>query len=232
MDATEAQKLVDANAIWHHKFEIHPGVWTPGSYDPGFMIPLLNLPEDLSGKTALDIGASDGFYSAELARRGAKVTALDYRAKTFNGFWVTEKVRGFEARHVHANVNELDKHITESFDIILFLGVLYHLPDMLGVLWKIRQRAKGTVYVETYCQHDLSPEIPAARYWPASSLNNDLTNFWAPNRLCVLGNLEDAGFKIKSDHSFGDRLLVECDASGPPDAYKMEVAYGLLDTKG
>ncbi len=61
-DRARAQTIVSKVPHWHHKFEVFPGVVTPGSYDPRFMLEKLQLPEDMTGMLVLDIGPSDGFF--------------------------------------------------------------------------------------------------------------------------------------------------------------------------
>ena len=75
MNLNEATALVASVPHWHHKFEIYPGVVTPGAYEPGFLLDKTGLPDDLSGLRVLDIGTSDGFFSLHLAKRGAQVAA-------------------------------------------------------------------------------------------------------------------------------------------------------------
>ena len=136
MKEEEATRLVSNHPHWHHRFEIFPGVVTPGSYDPNSILRNMELPEVLNGLKALDIGASDGFFSSELHRRGAEVTAIDYRPKIFSGFSVMEKIKGIEIIHKCMNIYDIDTSLG-SFDLLLFLGVIYHLPDIMYSLWKV-----------------------------------------------------------------------------------------------
>ena len=92
----EAERLVASVPVWHHRFEIAPRVITPRNYDPAFLVEKMALPENLSGLSVLDIGASDGFFSLHLRRRGARVVAVDYRAKHAHGFGVMEQISGSE----------------------------------------------------------------------------------------------------------------------------------------
>ena len=75
MTLDEAQSLVARVRHWHHRFEIHPGLVTPGAYDPGFLLDMLQLPARLDGLRVLDVGTSDGYFAQALWRRGAAVTA-------------------------------------------------------------------------------------------------------------------------------------------------------------
>src|SRR3954454_2096347 len=86
------------------------------------------LPDDLTGCRALDIGCNAGFYSFELARRGASVVAIDHDEHYLRqARWACEQFGlsdRIELRHM--TVYGLAR-VEEDFDIVLFLGVLYHL---------------------------------------------------------------------------------------------------------
>jgi tRNA (mo5U34)-methyltransferase len=129
------------------------------------------------------------------------------------------------------NVYELaDKHLGQ-FDIILFLGVLYHLSDMMCALHMIRQSCRGTLFLETHSENDFCRDIAAARYYKGSTLANDLTNFWAPNRLGVLDMLYDAGFDVERDEAWwGQRLFVAAKAveTQGQRSEKMRLGYGRI----
>jgi tRNA (mo5U34)-methyltransferase len=207
MTKEEAQKIVGQWGYWYHIFEIFPGVLTPGISDSLEMLRQMNLPEDLTGKTVLDIGASDGFFSFECLRRGAKyVTALDYRSPNQTGFNITRQV--YESQYgstqnlVHENLNIYDlQDSTGQFDIVLFLGVLYHLKDMCLALDIIRsQCAKNAkLYLESHCcdylGQPMSSPLPIALFHLGNELNNDKSNYWSPNMACILAMLKDAGFE-------------------------------------
>ena len=231
MTLTEAQALVAKVPHWHHTFEIFPGLVTPGSYNPGFLLDMIGLPPDLRGKRVLDVGTSDGFFAVNLAKRGAEVVAIDYRNKEEHGFYVTEKLNSdITIDYRRMNVYEIDPKALGQFDIVLFLGVLYHLPDMIRVLHLLRECCRGSLFVETHSENEFCPTISAARYYRAATLGNDYTNFWAPNRLCVLDMLHDTCFDVVRDEAWGQRLFAEARAvrADAARAQKMQLGYGLL----
>jgi tRNA (mo5U34)-methyltransferase len=230
MTLEEARILVASVSHWHHTFEIYRGLVTPGAYNPTFLLDKMQLPADLRGLRVLDIGTSDGFFALQFARLGAEVVAIDYRGKEDHGYHVMEKLNPVEIQYHQINVYELpDQHLGE-FDIVLFLGVLYHLPDMIRALQIIRQCCRATLFVETHSENDFCRDIPAARYYKGSTLANDFTNFWAPNRLCVLDLLYDTGFDVERDEAWGQRLFVEAKAvqTGGERSRKIELAYGNM----
>lgn len=226
----EAKKLVESVRHWHHSFEIFPGLQTPGTYNPAFLWNKLGLGENLHGLRALDIGASDGFFSRGLRERGADVVSVDYRDKKTNGFGVMERLYGETFDHRRANIYDLRPADLGTFDIILFLGVLYHLPDMMGALARVRSLARGKIYIESHSENDFCPNIAAARYYVHDTLNKDWTNFWAPNRLCLLDMIFDSGLDAVRDEAWGKRLLVETVVNENPERLrKLKVAYGFAD---
>jgi tRNA (mo5U34)-methyltransferase len=125
------------------------------------------------------------------------------------------------------NVYDISIEKFGKFDIIVFMGILYHLPDMISALSKIRELSTGTLFLETHAETSLDPDIAVARYYRGSSLAGDITNFWSPNRRCVLDMLEDAGFRPERDEAWSDRLFVAASISKRGDDFsdKMRLAY-------
>ena len=222
MNSAKAEKIVRARPDWHHNFEIYPSVHTNGSYDPRFMIEKLDLPADLRGVTVLDVGASDGYYSLQFHRRGATVTAIDYRHKSVTGFETMQKLNNVEIEHIQCNVYDIPNTIGK-FDIILFLGVIYHLPDIPRALWKLAGLCGRRLMLESYVE-SFATEAPMARYYQADSLVGDASNFWAPNVACMQAMMQDCGFSISKTDTWGDRALVVGEIGGG-DGRKMRDAY-------
>lgn len=229
MTLDEAKQLVASVAHWHHTFEVHPGLETPGVYNPRFVLDKMQLPLDLKGCRVLDIGPSDGFFSREAHKRGAEIVCVDYRDKSQSGFAVMEKLYGHAFDYHRLNLYDLPSANLGQFDIIFFLGVLYHLPDMLRGLTIVRALSRGDVYLETHSENDFCPDISAARYYVGATLSKDWTNFWAPNRLCLLDMLYDVGFDVVREESWGSRMfaVTTVGAGGERDK-KINSAYGHL----
>ena len=99
MTLDEARALVASVSHWHHRFEIYPGLVTPGTYDPTFLLDKTRLAADLRGLRVLDIGTSDGFFALQLARRGAEVIAIDYRGKQDHGYYVMERLNPIQIEY-------------------------------------------------------------------------------------------------------------------------------------
>jgi tRNA (mo5U34)-methyltransferase len=225
----EAEALMNSIPHWHHRFEIYPGLVTPGSYDPSFLWEKLRFDDRCKGQRVLDVGTSDGYFSKRIDTLGGEVVCVDYRRKSSHGFGVMEQLHGSTFPYEHSNVYELDTERLGTFDFVLFLGVLYHLPDMMRALRKLRTLCRSTLFLETHSDNVFCPGFPAARYHKGASLAGDLTNFWSPNELCVLDMLHDAGFDVVRHETWSDRLFTEAVVSTDPDRlYKTNIAYGVL----
>lgn len=195
------------NAIkWWHPIKIGDYV-TPGrNQETEDTFNNLGLPDDLTGKTVLDIGAWDGYYSFGCEQRHAdRVVASDkfvWSNNEISGHWWNND-DGFDFAHKHLNskveklfasVEELDPIKHGKFDIVLMLGVIYHAKDPIGYLQKAFDMSKDIVIIETHIDM-MDIEYPAARYYIGNELNNDKTNYWGPNSLAVRGIMADIGFK-------------------------------------
>ncbi|MFO0994992.1 MAG: methyltransferase domain-containing protein [Hyphomicrobiales bacterium] len=185
-----------------------------------------------AGVRALDLGPSDGFFSMKMAQSGADVTAIDNRAKDAHGFAVMERLSGLSFDYRRMNLYDIEPSEFEPFDIVLFLGVLYHLPDMLRALDIAARLCRGRLLVETQYEADLMPGVAVARYCEASTFAGDITNFWVPNRECLYAMLRDVGLQVDREDSWGDRLLVETSRTTATRVQKLDSAYGLFSLTG
>lgn len=184
---------------WWHRIDLGNGLVTPGLDETPAKLLTLGFPEDLTGKSVIDIGAWDGFFSFEAERRGASVLATDHycwtRTGIFDkgGFDLAKAALRSNVREKTLRVEDLPGADLGTFDLVLFLGVLYHAPDPLGYLKIVRSLTKGMAIIETHVDL-LEVDRPALAYYPADTLNHDATNFFGPNELAVHGMCLDAGF--------------------------------------
>ncbi len=189
--------------FWWHTIDLGDGVVTPGQSNPQEQHQRAEgIPEDLQGKTVLDIGCWDGFYSFLCERRGALVTAIDdfqhtafvrgkygLELKPGDGFRAAARCLGSALK---PRKRELTK-MKGSFDVVLFLGVLYHLRDPLSALENVSRLTRDLAVVETH--YLKGEERPILRFYPGDALNMDPTNYWGPSLSCVDLMLRDAGFR-------------------------------------
>ena len=182
---------------WWHVIELAPGVITPGQADHRRLLPYLDIPADLSGKTVLDIGCWDGYFSFACEERGAeKVVASDVWEYAGRGaFDFARKTLGSEIEPLQASVYDLDPDIHGRFGLVLFLGVLYHLRHPLLALEKVASVTApgGTVIIDTVIDVKHLSGPPLMKFYPGSEENSDPTNWWAPNPAAVTAMCKTAG---------------------------------------
>src|SRR5690606_15355847 len=205
-------------APWFHNLHLPDGSQTAPDHDlgdfPRYKWEQIHpaLPQDLHGWQVLDIGCNAGFYSIELAKRGAQVTAIDLDPHYLRqARWATS-VYGLEQQIEFHQVPIYQlAHWDRKFDLIWFMGVLYHLRYPLLALDIVRQRAKGLMVFQTLtspgeqvfaAREDYSldqRDVLMADGWPQMSFiehrfAGDPTNWWAPNHACVEAMLRSSGF--------------------------------------
>jgi tRNA (mo5U34)-methyltransferase len=211
---------------WFHNLHLPDGTQTAPDHPlgdfPAFKWRRLApaLPTDLTGCRALDIGCNAGFYSFELARRGSQVLAVDHdphylaQAEWARGqFGLDDRV---ELRRL--GVYELHR-LRERFDLVLFMGVLYHLRHPLLALDLVADRVAGTgtLVLQTLttdrddgARTDVPDDLPLRQRerlvepgWPRLSfvehrLAGDETNWWIPNAAAVEAMVRSAGLEVVS----------------------------------
>ena len=186
---------------WFHRIDLGHGVITPGDDDTPAKLATLGFPEDLRGQTVLDIGAWDGFFSFEAERRGAsRVLATDWFCWSGPG-WGTKA--GFDLARQALKSSVEDKEIdvldispasVGTFDVVLFLGVLYHMRHPLLALEKVYSVTRKMVILETGVDLNFYWQ-PAMAFYPGSEAAGDPTNWWGPNPAAVEAMLTEVGFK-------------------------------------
>ncbi len=158
IDRNVAHSLKDALAKlnkeeWHSPIDLGHGVVTGNKKAQrrfARRLKLMQIPNDLTGKKVLDIGAWDGYFSFEFERRGAKVLATDLWSEgaLANFLFAKEKLDSkIEYRKI--DVHDLDPNLIGKFDIVFFAGVLYHLRYPLKALERICSVTAGFLILET-----------------------------------------------------------------------------------
>lgn len=233
-DKDQLQTIADEVGFWFHSIDLGQGVVTKGLKTADHLqeeLRRLHFP-NLHGKTVLDVGAFDGFYSFAAERLGAAhVTAMDYytwsldlpkhieywreckqKGKTPVDYektaeWRPDALpgkRGFDAAHralqskVEAKVldfMEADLQSLDKFDVVLFLGVLYHLKHPLLALQRLAQVTREVAIIETEAVEIPGFEqVPMCEFFETNELNGDTSNWWAPNAKALEGMCRTAGF--------------------------------------
>lgn len=174
------------------------------------------LPQDLTGKSVLDIGCNGGFYSLEMKRRGAaRVLGIDYDEDYLAQARFAAEVTGQEIEFRRLSVYDVGA-LGERFDLVIFMGVFYHLRHPLLALDLIHEHAADDLLVFQSMQRGSAEVEPVAddyAFWDQDhfdrpgypklhfierSYAGDPTNWWAPNRAASEAMLRSAGFAILS----------------------------------
>jgi tRNA (mo5U34)-methyltransferase len=223
-----------ASIPWFHSIDLGP-ITTPGRKSPAQLaheLQRLRLPE-LAGKSVLDIGAFDGFYSFESERRGAaRVVALDHYVWSLDltrtdaewrqlreqgivpppadqsAHWRPDELpgkRGYDTAHqvlssrVETVVDDfmtMDLTGLGTFDVVLYLGVLYHIENPLQALRRLASVTAGVAIIETEAvEFQLAGRARLCEFFEGGELNHDTSNWWAPNRSALEGMCRSAGFR-------------------------------------
>lgn len=218
------QDEIEALGDWFHNLHLPDGTQTAPNHPlgdfPTFKWKHLSghIPQDLTGWKALDIGCNAGFYSFELAKRGAEVTAIDrdqrYLAQAkwaARQYGVEERIT-FREMQVYdlAHANET---VDEMFDLVLFMGVFYHLRYPTLALDIVAQRVSrmmvfqtltmpgDEVYEQTEGVDFSNREVMLEPGWPKMAFiegrfAGDPTNWWVPNHACVEAMLRASGLQV------------------------------------
>ncbi len=173
------------------------------------------LPADLTGKTVLDIGCNAGFYSLEMKRRGAeRVVGIDTDERYLQQARFAAQVSGLEVEFRNLPVWQVAQ-LGQRFDLVIFMGVLYHLRHPLLALDLIHEHVakdmllfqslqRGSIDIATV-DEDYEFTAPAPFDQPGypklhfveRRYSRDETNWWIPNRACTEAMIRSAGFRIE-----------------------------------
>jgi tRNA (mo5U34)-methyltransferase len=218
----EIRSRIETLGPWFHNMDLR-GVKTAPTHFLGDY-PALKwrrfahaVPQDLTGRTVLDIGCNAGFYAIEMKRRGAaRVLGVDNDDDYLAQARFASDISGLDVDFRRLSVYDVGC-LGERFDIVLFMGVLYHLRHPLLALDLIHEHASRDMLVFQSMQRG-SDRIEKLKsdyhFWQTDQFErpaypklhfiehryaDDATNWWVPNRACTEAMLRSAGFEI-TDH--------------------------------
>ena len=237
-DVETIRAMVAGHSPWYHQIALGGGVVTPGPHPSTTVLAELDglgLPKDASGLRVLDIGCRDGFFAFAMEKRGAEVIGLDYAEPDVTGFSVAARVLASKVTYVVENVYNLDAGKLGTFDLVLFLGVLYHLRNPMLALDRIREvtRTGGQLFVRSQTATDAAVQsltVPVYQFFPRDELVGDATSKWGPNLEGLKRTVEESRFEVLQTHVTGGRASLAARAvdDATLDFYrKLDAEVGL-----
>ena len=195
---------------WYHSIELPDGSVIPGHQSVEQLrhrLRQFHIPEDLTGKRVLDIGAWDGWFSFEMERRGATVLAVDSAKNT--RLLEARSLLGSRIDYHIADICRLTARDVGTFDIVLFLGVLYHLKHPLLALENICGMCRDMACIESFVTDGDPGGIPAMEFYETAELRGQLDNWCGPNIACMLAFARTAGFaRVQFESVLAERAHV------------------------
>ncbi len=199
---------------WYHSIELPDGSVIRGHQtleQQRNRLRQFHIPEDLTGKRVLDIGAWDGWFSFEMERRGASVLALDSAKNT--RLLEAKALLGSRIDYHIGDICRLTSKDVGTFDIVLFFGVLYHLKHPLLALENVCGMCRDMACIESFVTDagkaaDLAA-IPSMEFYETTELRGQLDNWCGPNVACLMAFTRTAGFaRVQFESVLAERAHV------------------------
>jgi tRNA (mo5U34)-methyltransferase len=215
----QIQQRVRELGDWFHNLDLNGVQTAPGHFLGDYpRIKWRNfaqaIPADLQGRTVLDIGCNAGFYSIEMKRRGAaRVVGIDSDEAYLAQARFAAEVCGVDIELRELSVYDVAS-LGERFDVVLFMGVLYHLRHPLLALDLIHEHVARDLFIFQSMQrgsNDVEPLKENHDFWETDIFDKpgfpklhfierkyagDQTNWWIPNLACSEAMLRSAGFDL------------------------------------
>jgi tRNA (mo5U34)-methyltransferase len=188
---------------WHHTLRLFPDLVVEGAKTAEMLeaerAAILGV-IDLADRSVVDVGTWNGYFAFEAKRAGAsRVIATDsyvWRSPLFRGreaFEVARDCLGIDVEAKEIDPTDFPGGMAPA-DVVLFLGVFYHMIDPIMVLQKVASLATDLLIIETH-QDLLILDQPAMVFYPGATLSNDATNWWGPNPECMTELLATVDFR-------------------------------------
>ena len=180
MTQQEIEQRIEALGPWFYSFDFGDGVRTTSNVPPHVTdifetrrrmvdsVVTAHFADRLHQIRCLDIGCHEGFYSFAMARLGVEsITGLDVRDANLNkARFAAERLGHASIAFQQGNIEELDPRSVGSHDLVLFLGVLYHLENPMRALRNLRAITSELCVIETQVIDEVVGEAEwGAREW-------------------------------------------------------------------
>jgi len=191
------------------------------------------LLDDLKGARVLDIGCADGDVAFFLESLGYDVAAIDHPDTNFNGMRAIRKLK--EALHsrveiISADIDSRFELPDRRYDLVFFLGILYHLKNPYYILDLLSRHARFC-FISTRVARFTPDQIeirraPVAYLVEPDELNNDPTNYWIFSEAGLRRLLRRTGWEVCNYLAVGDT-----ETSQPNTIEHDERAYCLVRSR-
>jgi tRNA (mo5U34)-methyltransferase len=216
---TDREREIAEMGPWFHNLHLPDGTQTAPDHPlgdfPTFKWQQIapHIPGNLSGWRVLDIGCNAGFYSFELAKRGAQVKAIDVNPHYLRQAQWAARQFELEDRIEFAQMQVYQlAQLDQSYDLVWFMGVLYHLRYPLLALDIVSRKARRLMVVQSLTLNEKGAatettdltfnDIDRMQHpgWPKMAfvehdLEGDETNWWLPNEACLEAMLRTCGMR-------------------------------------
>jgi len=231
MSSSEAEEKVRQLGWWYQHFQLPSGAWTGSgcqpSYSPEARWRLIEpfIPQDLSGRTVLDVGGNAGYFSVQMKKRGAKRCVLvePYIEFSRQARFVAESFN-VKIEIVNEDVHTFCLTTDERFDYVLFLGLFYHLKYPGIVLDRLAEMTRKNMYFQCIVGNSgnsAADEASAKLAFLEGTFMDDPTNWWIPGYNALEPLLRSAGMKVTA-RPHPEILITE------PEEYFGKVVYKKL----
>lgn len=198
---------------WYHTIDLGGGIVTPGAFDLRPIVDHFGIPDRLDGKTVLDVGPGDGFFSFLFEERGAEsVTTIELpswsahdASPVLRAFYATQpdaapnihdalavaaRARHSRVQRTFVSIYDFDPDVHGRYDVVFCSSVLLHLTDPLRALYRIFSATKELALISTPIDDEASA-VPRALFRGTATGHT----FWLPNRTCLMQMVRAAGFR-------------------------------------
>jgi tRNA (mo5U34)-methyltransferase len=208
---------------WYQRIDIGNGIYTmevgPAFHEMVWEKFSKVFPKNMKGVTVLDIGTNAGYFPIEFKKRGAgKVVGMEFVEEFIKQAEEIKRIYDLkDVEYLKLDAHEVDK-VKGFFDVVVFTGILYHLKNPLQVIEDVGKKCKDVILIETeaipqqpegyvWARQGCPPKLEKCtkgymKFFESTSLNNDGSNWWAPDTECLKGMLRTAGFKYFSKPYF------------------------------
>ncbi len=208
--------IVKSFPFWYQRIYLGQGVYTldePAHHEGVWQRLQASFPTDLKGASVLDVGTNAGFFAIQVKLRGAgRVVGIESLGDYLRQAILCRQILNLDIEYLALDAHHLDR-IQESFEIVMFTGILYHLKNPLHVLEQVGRICQDAVIVETEIIGEDPRNCVYVRQGPmgltrlircttgimkfieGGELGGDTSNWWVPDTECVFGMLRTAGFE-------------------------------------